>query len=247
MSRTSHLSKNQLQRLEHSLQEQRDDLKRRIQDNEHYGFESSLRDNTGELSTMDNHPADVATEIYERGKDIALLEHSELQLVRIEEALEQLSEGTYGICRTCDNPIPYQRLEAIPETEYCKEHSPQSSVSNRPPIEEELLDPPFGRNSFDERDDETEFDSEDAWQIVESYGTSDTPAMAEGNNIDNYYDLVIEASTELDGFVESYESFVATDIYGQNVTIYRNNQYHEYMDNDPLETEDSFGYGPNKY
>ncbi len=49
--------------------------------------------------------------------------------------------------------------------------------------------------------------------------------MAEGRDIDSYDVMAIEATDEVEGCVEAYESFVATDIYGHDVSIVRNRQY----------------------
>ncbi|WP_110932188.1 TraR/DksA C4-type zinc finger protein [Paenibacillus bouchesdurhonensis] len=243
-----HLTKQLLAELEAELRSEQQSIQAKLSANEHYGLNRSIRDNTSELSAVDNHPADIGTELFERGKDLALTDHDELRLTRVEDALDRIAEGTYGYCLTCDQAIDIQRLKAIPETAYCKEHSPQSKVSAHRPVEEQVLYPPFGRTSLDERADETEFDGEDAWQIVESYGTSNSPAMAEEDEIDDYNDMEIEASRELDGFVEPYESFVATDIYGQEVFFYRNGQYRKHMSATKyLDSEESLGDGPNTY
>ena len=37
----------------------------------------------------------------------------------IEEALERLRDGTYGICMDCGLPISRRRLEALPWARYC--------------------------------------------------------------------------------------------------------------------------------
>ena len=42
-----------------------------------------------------------------------------LQLRLIEEALDRLGLGDYGICLACDLPIPPKRLEAVPWARYC--------------------------------------------------------------------------------------------------------------------------------
>ncbi|MEF2964651.1 TraR/DksA C4-type zinc finger protein [Paenibacillus sp. M1] len=244
----SHLNKQQLSELKSELEAARQEISARLEEKEHYGLRGSLRDNTSELSAIDNHPGDVGSEMFERGKDLALNEHDELRLTRIDGALERIEAGTYGFCETCGQPIGFDRLQAVPETSYCKEHSPQSFVSASRPVEEQFLAPPFGRTSLDELQDQNGFDGEDAWQIVESFGTSNTPALAEDNEIDDYNDMEIEASGELDGFVEPYESFVATDIYGQNACFYRNGVYRKHMKaTRHLESEDSLGTGSNKY
>ena len=37
----------------------------------------------------------------------------------IDGALSRISAGTFGLCRSCDRPIPGERLEALPYTEDC--------------------------------------------------------------------------------------------------------------------------------
>src|SRR5699024_9723026 len=54
------------------------------------------QESLGELSNYDNHPADTGTELFERGKDIALHQHREKELEDINEALHAIEEGTYG-------------------------------------------------------------------------------------------------------------------------------------------------------
>lgn len=202
-------------------------MEHRLEDSGRFGLANSLRDSTGELSAFDNHPADVGSETFERGKDLALAEHTRLQLEDINRALDDMATGRYGMCKASGVPIPYERLEAKPTAQFTLEHTPDTHLRERP-VEEEMLHPPFGRTSLDERDDETEFDGEDAWQIVEQWGTSNTPALAENPQVESYNDMDIE-SDEHSGYVEALESFLATDIYGKHVTVVRNKQYQDYM------------------
>ncbi|MNZ98756.1 RNA polymerase-binding transcription factor DksA [compost metagenome] len=166
--------------------------------------------------------------MYERGKDIALHEQEELQLNRIDAALAAMDDGSYGFCRTCNKPIPSERLEAVPDTLYCVEHAPRQDLTYNRPIEEEFLAPPFGRSSKDEDSSYNGFDGEDAWQIVEQWGNSNSPAMSENRNAADYEHIGIEAE-ENDGFVESIESFLATDITGRHVSVIRNEHYFDYI------------------
>lgn len=213
------------------LLEEHLDIRLRLLQNEHYGKGDSLRDETGELSPIDNHPGDTASELYEREKDISLLEQEELHLLRIEAALTAIETGSYGVCAECGKPIPYERLDAVPDALYCIDHAPRNIVSERRPIEENFMQPPFGRTSLDEREDGAGFDGEDAWQIVEQWGNSDSPAMSENPNVADYDHIGIE-STENDGYVEPLESFLATDITGRHVSVVRNREYNRYMHSD---------------
>lgn len=236
----SHLSEAQTSKLRAQLEQEKRDLSERLEKNEHFGLLSSLGD--WELSSYDNHPGDIGTEVFERGKDLALNEHAKFQHEQVEQALAAMDSGQYGQCIVCGEDIPLERLQAVPTTLYCKSHAPDPSVSQRRPREEMLLQPPFGRTSLDELPEQNQFDGEDAWQIVESWGNSSSPAMAEEPDVASYNDMYVEAD-ENEGFVEPIESFLATDLYGNRVSVVRNKQYRDYMVNgegDPLLEPDEY-------
>ena len=44
-----------------------------------------------------------------------------VQLRLVEEALDRLGSGDYGICQACEEPIAAKRLNAIPWARYCVE------------------------------------------------------------------------------------------------------------------------------
>jgi DnaK suppressor protein len=48
-------------------------------------------------------------------KDGLLVNRSVERLARVERALEKIDAGTYGLSDVSGNPIPIERLEAIPE------------------------------------------------------------------------------------------------------------------------------------
>ena len=72
-----------------------------------------------ELTSFDQHQADVGTETFEREKDLSILERIEAELNDVEHALRRLDEGTYGTCEACGKPIGEERLEAMPATRFC--------------------------------------------------------------------------------------------------------------------------------
>ena len=41
------------------------------------------------------------------------------QLRMVEEALDRLNSGDYGVCLSCEQPIAPKRLQAIPWARYC--------------------------------------------------------------------------------------------------------------------------------
>ena len=42
-----------------------------------------------------------------------------VQLRMIEEALDRIEAGDYGVCLGCEEPIPAKRLQAVPWAKYC--------------------------------------------------------------------------------------------------------------------------------
>ena len=69
---------------------------------------------SSELSDYDQHPADTASETFERERDLGLLEDLETELSDIQDALERIDNGTYGIDEVTGEPIDPARLEAVP-------------------------------------------------------------------------------------------------------------------------------------
>ena len=88
------------ERIEHSL----DDLNR-------------LR--PGELGSIETEqdPADQGEQLQEEGIDDAVVEQLRADLEAIERAEKRLEDGTYGISVESGEPIPPERLEAIPWAE----------------------------------------------------------------------------------------------------------------------------------
>ena len=70
-----------------------------------------------ELSHLDQHPADIGTEVFEAERDEGLVERLQDELKAIERAERRLEQGTYGLSVESGEPIPDGRLEAIPWAE----------------------------------------------------------------------------------------------------------------------------------
>lgn len=62
---------------------------------------------------------DVASEERDREINYILTDRDRSKLEAIEQALERIDQGTYGICEGCDGEITPQRLEAMPFTRLC--------------------------------------------------------------------------------------------------------------------------------
>ena len=79
----------------------------------------ALEATEGELSRAPQHPGDLGSEVEEREKDLAVRDTVDAQLAELEVAEQRLAGGTYGRCEVCAEPIPAERLEAMPATRYC--------------------------------------------------------------------------------------------------------------------------------
>ena len=93
--------------------------------------EASEEDGMQELSSVDQHQADIGTETFDRSKDLSILDEVEAELAEIEHALQRLDEGTYGTCEACGKVIPDDRLEAMPATRFCLEDQAQAEREAR--------------------------------------------------------------------------------------------------------------------
>jgi RNA polymerase-binding protein DksA len=69
---------------------------------------------TDQINSDSAEFADTANAIYSHDVEEAL-EAEEKELLRqIEDALERIEDGTYGICTVTGDPIPVERLRALP-------------------------------------------------------------------------------------------------------------------------------------
>ncbi len=90
-------------------------------DEEHLADQSET-ESLGEISSYDQHQADMGTETFEREKDLSILEQIDAELADVEHAIRRLDAGDYGTCEVDGKPIPADRLEAMPAARLCLEH-----------------------------------------------------------------------------------------------------------------------------
>jgi DnaK suppressor protein len=86
---------------------------------------------TGELSTLDQHPADSGTSLADADREEASLEVMLAQQERVRAALARVDAGTYGQCVNCGRELPAERLEARPEAERCVDCQQKAEAAAR--------------------------------------------------------------------------------------------------------------------
>jgi RNA polymerase-binding transcription factor DksA len=81
-----------------------------------------LRPTLREPAPAGRHPADTATEVADRERDLVLLGQLDQELRDVDDAIGRLERGEYGLCELCGGPIGTARLEALPATRFCIRH-----------------------------------------------------------------------------------------------------------------------------
>ncbi len=76
-------------------------------------------DAAGDLSTLPMHLADLGTDSFEQDITLGLMENESGELHEIEEALDRIKDGSFGLCESCKKKIPKERLKAIPYARLC--------------------------------------------------------------------------------------------------------------------------------
>jgi DnaK suppressor protein len=83
-------------------------------------IERALAEQSGddsELSNDDQHLGDQGSELYADEFEAGLRERLQNELVAVERAEARVDAGTYGLSVESGDPIPDERLEAIPTAE----------------------------------------------------------------------------------------------------------------------------------
>ncbi len=153
------------------LQAERRQLLETMESFKEQGIHENMNDVSGELSAYDQHPADCGSQMFEREKDQGLLENLMDQLHLVDQALERIDQGTYGICRQCRQPISPERLEVLPQASLCVRCKLEEEKQQQPEVKKQEFS---FRRSFTDGTSFVGFDGEDAWQSVARFGTANT-------------------------------------------------------------------------
>lgn len=91
--------------------------------NDSRDLDESQQESSGELTSLDQHPGDQASDTFQRERDRSIDEGLVEKIEEIEAALERVRAGDYGVCQVCGRPIDDERLEALPATRFCRDHA----------------------------------------------------------------------------------------------------------------------------
>lgn len=108
-----------LQHYKTLLMSKRTELLRDLEDFKNGENSSTIKDATGENSAYSFHMADQGTDNMEREKAYYFATREGRLLYHIDQALERIDDGSYGLCHECGQPISADRLEAVPHARLC--------------------------------------------------------------------------------------------------------------------------------
>jgi DnaK suppressor protein len=112
------LSKRELEHFKTKLKVEKNRVLEEMDGLQQENLKTSISDSSGENSRYTFHLGDVASLSYGREFSMGLAERQQKYLEEIDEALERINEGTYGICKVTGELIPPERLEEVPVAKY---------------------------------------------------------------------------------------------------------------------------------
>lgn len=118
---SSHLTPEEVQQFKRLLLDKRQQILQNVCYIEQEGLRG-LMQASGDLSTVPVHLADLGTDNYQQELAAGLIDGERQLLYEIDQALERIEQGTYGICEGTGRPISKARLEAVPWARYCIEY-----------------------------------------------------------------------------------------------------------------------------
>ncbi|MBN2143581.1 MAG: TraR/DksA C4-type zinc finger protein [Candidatus Aureabacteria bacterium] len=114
------LTKNQIEHYRDTLIQLKMQIMKNVDSLENDNLNSN-KESSGDLSSYSLHMADMGTDTYDKELAMNVAGNEQDILYQIDQALDRINKGTYGICEMHQDFIPTSRLNAIPWTSYCKE------------------------------------------------------------------------------------------------------------------------------
>jgi DnaK suppressor protein len=112
------LTKKQLQYFKDKLVSEKQKVLEEMGDLQQNNLKQSISDSAGENSRYSYHLGDVASLSYGREFSMGLAERQQKYLEQIDEALQRIDDGSYGVCKVTGEPISTERLEEVPVAKY---------------------------------------------------------------------------------------------------------------------------------
>ena len=125
------MKKEDLEYFKKLLEKKRAEVQKNIEYLRNVALDSTNQEASGDHSAYSFHMADQGTDAMEREKAFLFASRDEKYIRQIDEALERIENGTYGICRVTGKEIGKERLEAVPTTTISYEAKLKESKAQR--------------------------------------------------------------------------------------------------------------------
>jgi RNA polymerase-binding protein DksA len=112
------LAKSTVDKYRKRLEDERDRLQALILDYEQELEEARLTESSSDRSP-DPGNAEAGSMKFEYEKELSIEQNTVDLLSKVERALENIENGTYGICESCGKSIPMARLDVLPYVTLC--------------------------------------------------------------------------------------------------------------------------------
>jgi len=76
-------------------------------------------------------PTDRASLESDRNATLRIRDRERKLITKIDDALQRIADGTYGLCESCNEPIGIQRLKARPVTTLCIDCKSEQELEER--------------------------------------------------------------------------------------------------------------------
>jgi len=113
------MNEDDLKYFQNMLEEKRTLANADLEELERVSRSEDAQESSEDRSAYSLHMADRGTDAMEREKNMLLAQREGSYLDYVDEALQRVEDGTFGICRACGGDIGRLRLEAVPTTTWC--------------------------------------------------------------------------------------------------------------------------------
>ena len=113
------MTKKELEYFKNLILKKKSDLFAELGYLESSSMSSTSKDKSGDLSSYSFHMADQGTDTMDREMAFTFASREGRYLHHLNEALERIEKGIYGLCRSCGGEIGKARLDAVPHATQC--------------------------------------------------------------------------------------------------------------------------------
>jgi len=160
----NHLTASEIESFRKMLLEKRKEILGNVNTMGDDALKKSRQESSGDLSSMPIHMADIGSDNFEQEFALGLMDSERKVIHEIDDALQRIEDGSYGICENTDQPIPKSRLKAQPWAKYCVEYArklEQGGTAKETQPTAESSDYDLGDKSEDEPPEESPEDTHD--------------------------------------------------------------------------------------